>query len=136
MKKAVKLLGVMLVLSAVGHAQKKLIPVVFECTCQDQVGELYATAFRDALAKSPRYTETSAAVTKDNNGKPQEYNWQIRVVSVDPAYAVGRQTAISVVILLGDSFYMTHSIQTCPEAQVAGCAADTLARFDEVVNGQ
>jgi hypothetical protein len=57
-----KVLALMLLLCpSVFCQQPTRIPVVFDCNCDDAVGSLYATAFRDLLAASPRYIETREA---------------------------------------------------------------------------
>lgn len=100
----------------------------------DEVGALYATAFRDLLAKSPRFVETYESEVKNRNGEFLYPNWNVRVVSVDPSQDnVGISTALSVVILLGSSTYMDQQVQTCGRNRVSGCASDTLARLDNLI---
>jgi hypothetical protein len=109
--------------------------VFFECTCDDVVGALWATSFRDLIASSPRYAEAEAPefeVMKDADGKPiNAYNWHVNVVT-SPA---GRDSAaVSVVVLLGDSYFVTHLVQTCPHDKVGSCAANALASLDGTIH--
>lgn len=115
-------------------AEAKKIPVKFTCTCTDIVGEAYATALRDALAKSPRYREAYLAQYKISNGK-FAYNWQIKVVSMDPSRnSLGTRTVLSVVFLFGDTEYLDNVVQICGNAAASKCASATLASFDELLN--
>lgn len=57
--------------------------------------------------------------------------WQVSVVSVDPTSSeVGHASAISFVILIGHSFYVSHTVRRCPLQQVNTCAAVYLADLD------
>ena len=100
--------------SSFGQEPRKT-KVFFECTCDDVVGATWATNFRDLIASSPRYTEAQAPefeITKDAEGKPiNGYNWHVNVIS-SPA---GRDSAaISVVVLLGYSYFVTHWSKLVP----------------------
>lgn len=111
--------------------------VKFSCTCDDAVGQTYATAFRDLLALSPRYRETADSAETGADGKVTLYNWQIKVVSLDPSTGnTGQTTVISAVFLLGDVFYFNSMVQSCPRAQAASCASSTLAALDQLVNSK
>lgn len=108
--------------------------VFFECTCDDVVGATWATDFRDLIASSPRYVEAQAPefeIMKDAEGKPiNGYNWHVNVVSS----AAGRDSAaISVVVLLGYSYFVTHLVQACPRDKVASCATNALASLDGTI---
>jgi hypothetical protein len=120
--------------SSPGQEQRKT-KVFFECTCDDVVGATWATNFRDLIASSPRYTEAQAPefeVMKDGDGMPlNAYNWHVNVVS-SPA---GKDlAAISVVVLLGYSYFVTHLAQACPRDKVASCAANALASLDGTIH--
>jgi hypothetical protein len=105
------------------------IPVAFACQCSDPVGALYATAFRDLLASSPRFVEYPNEM-EILNGKVH-VNWDISVISVDPSvHSVGNSTALSVVLLVGGTAFITQLAQSCPRAEVKNCAADTLSLLD------
>jgi hypothetical protein len=57
-----------LVPACLSQAPKK-VPIHIDCTCDDQVGELFATALSDAIASSPRYTEATVGEVKRPDGK-------------------------------------------------------------------
>ena len=109
--------------------------VFFECTCDDVVGAAWATNFRDLIASSPRYAEAPAPefeVAKDAEGKPlNAFNWHVNVVS---SPAGGDSAAISVVVLLGNSYFVTHLVQACPRDKVASCATNALASLDGTIH--
>lgn len=127
------ILGLSMSCSAQSLHQK--IPVHFQCTCSDVVGQLYATAFRDAIATSPRYQEAATAEEKGEKGEETKYNWQVRVVSIDPSKeSDGNTTALSVVILIGDSVYLSQIVQTCGRNKAAVCAADTFSSLDGAIH--
>jgi hypothetical protein len=131
------LLSLLLLLSlcrpALAQDQPKRIPVKFVCDCTDPVGLLYATAFRDLLAKSPRF---EAAVNFDKTGgtPPNNPSMQVSVVTLN-AWNAGDQAALSEVILVGETTLATHSVRVCGRTKAAGCAEDTLAQLDKVVQG-
>ena len=119
--------GASFALAQAQHREK----VVFNCTCNDAVGALYATALRDLFANSPRFVEAFTAEEKDKAGKVSGYNWKISVVSMDPsADNLGHTAALSVVFLLGDYGFVSQWIQICSRPEVKGCAEATLANFD------
>jgi hypothetical protein len=68
---------------------------------------------------------------KDSNGKPiNAYYWHVNVVT-SPA---GRDSAaVSFVVLLGYSSFVTHLAQACPRDKVASCAANALASLDGTI---
>ena len=112
----------------------KRTAVKFLCTCSDTTGQAFATAFRDLLATSPRYSETFEVSEKLANGK-ESPNWQIEAVSLDPSSNYnGVNAVLSTVFLLGDRYYLTQTVQTCPRSRVAACAANTLATLDKYLN--
>ena len=120
------------------HASVKT-DVNFDCTCDDSVGRLYATAFRDLIASSPRYSLASVAEVKGSDGKTSKYNLNIKVVTLDDDASGNRRgsgisTVISVVLLVGDDPYLDNLVQTCGRDVVASCAASTLAYLDEVTH--
>jgi hypothetical protein len=118
---------------AVGQTQKTAI--AFECECTDAVGSQYATKVRDLLTTSPRYSLTTIAEEKDKEGKTSVYHWQIKVVSLDPSQnSIGQNAVLAIVLLFGDSFYLTHSVQWCPLLKVSDCAASTISSMDGVVS--
>lgn len=109
--------------------------LVFNCQCTDPVGQLVASAFRDLLATSPRYVEANQAEEKDTNGKTTTYNWKLVVVSEDPTNDnSGQSTAMSAVLLLGDSYYMTQSVQSCGMSRASFCAQQMLSVVDNFLN--
>ncbi len=117
--------------SYLAHAQAKKSSLYFDCTCDDAVGRLYATAFRDLLASSPRYQSASVAEVDDEKGNVVRRNWNVKVVSLDPARdAEGQRTVLSVVLIWGDLLYVDSLVQTCNKNNVASCVSDTLADLD------
>jgi hypothetical protein len=105
--------------------------VFFSCSCDDPVGRLYATAFRDILASSPRFIETTQDEEKGADGKISQFNWSIRAVSVDPTdNDSGYSTAISVAFVLGNTYYITNTIQTCGRTHAQDAARGTLSFLD------
>jgi hypothetical protein len=117
--------------------QTKRLPVVFVCQCSDGTGAIFATAFRDLLAASPRYIEASDPSQVSTDGKQNILNWEIRVISLDPSVNnTGESSAMSIVILLGDGIYGTHLVQWCKRENAGGCARDVLAEFDGYLNRQ
>ncbi len=74
----VRLLALCFFLASTAHSQQpKRIKVVFVCGCEDQTGKLYAMAFRDLLASSPRFVQTSDSAETDSNGKVIAVNWKV-----------------------------------------------------------
>jgi hypothetical protein len=135
MKGSAFLLFVCCSIPAVGQPPKT--PIAFHCDCTDAVGSQYATRVRDSLASSPRYSLTPIAEEKDKDGKPSVYHWQIKVVSLDPSQnEIGQSTVLAVVLLLGDSFYMTQMVQTCGMSKVSECAASTISAMDGYVSAR
>jgi hypothetical protein len=104
----------------------KKIAIFFSCDCDDAVGALMATAFRDMLATSPRFTEAAGV---ENSA----YN--LSVVSLDPQRGnPGHLSAFSAVLLIGTSFMVTHSVRTCPQAEANSCAANLLSFVDKNIH--
>lgn len=102
--------------------------IYIDCTCEDMVGALYATALRDAIARSPRYSLASSP--SEGSGKNLKYNWTLSIVSInDTAGSTGISTAISTVLNIGDIMFGQH-IQSCGIDMVTSCAATTLASAD------
>jgi hypothetical protein len=131
----VLLLFVCCLLPAVGQNNKTAI--VFDCQCTDSVGSQYATSVRDLIAASPRYYLADNAEGLDKNGKPNPYQWHLKVVSLDPSQNNnGQSTVLSVVLLLGNSIYMTQSVQWCPLSQASWCAASTISFMDGFLNSK
>lgn len=128
---------VVLLCSCASGQQPIRVPVVFRCTCADTVGALYATAFRDLLASSPRYRETQEAETPvklADGGAINSMAWQVSVVSLDPTTSdMGHAAAISFVVLIGDSFYVSHTVRWCPRQQVNSCASASFADLDGTI---
>lgn len=140
-KWAVIYIGVFCIFAGRLYAQQsiseKRTPVVFSCSCDDGVGSLYASAFRDALATSPRYQEGYASSVKGPDGKIAYRNWKVVVVSIDPnssETSSGASSALSVVYLLGDDIYMNSSVQICGRDRVKSCATRTLATLDDLIH--
>jgi hypothetical protein len=102
--------------------------IYVSCTCDDPIGAQYATALRDAIARSPRYTLASASV--EGAGKDKTYNWTLSIVSIDDTPATpGTSTAISVVLQIG-IIITSQRIQVCGYSAVDRCAAAAMANLD------
>jgi len=109
------------------------IPVRFTCDCQDSAGQLFATAFRDALAKSPRYGEIFASSEKID-GKQRD-RFHIRAVSIDPSVTNdGTSSSIAVAFLIGDAYFIRLDVQVCGRNRAPECAQQVLSAFDNVVS--
>jgi hypothetical protein len=131
-----KLLALALLLAAPSAfcQQQQRIPVYFSCTCSDPVGSLYATAFRDLLATSPRYIEGGSPETISPDGN-KVHRWHLSVVSEDPSVGqTGEGAAISVVFLIGKDLFVTNYVQACHKDLVPQCAAKTMAFLDKEVH--
>lgn len=112
-------------------SKPKKEPIYFECQCQDRVGQLVATAFRDELSRSPRYYSASAAEKPGANGKIQRA-WHLQALSMDIDDGdLGRQSAISIVLLIGNTDYQTQSIRICGRDRADQCAAEMFADLDQ-----
>lgn len=106
-------------------------PIYFECQCEDQVGQLVATSFRDELSRSPRYYSASAAEIPEANGKV-ERAWHVQALSMDIDDGnIGSQSAISVVLLIGNTDYQTQSMRICGRNRADQCAAEMFADLDQ-----
>jgi hypothetical protein len=140
MNRRVQFLGLLMlfpgfVLEAHSQQPTQRTKIFFECTCNDPVGALYATAFRDLLATSPRYAEASEAVEKDNSGKVASLNWHFVVVSIDPSSANdGRSTVLSEVFLIGKDIYLFNRVQSFGRSSVQDAAKSTLASLDKEIH--
>ena len=124
----------LLCFSSLCLAQKVKTPVVFECTCDDGGGLLYATKFRDALATSPRYTE----VSKTKNGATEDgrYYWTVSVVTIDGDGENNRglSSAVSAAIFVGNTIFDGNYVQVCGRDVVTACAQKLLAILDKEVS--
>jgi hypothetical protein len=106
--------------------------VKFDCSCDDKLGTLYATAFRDLIAKSPRYQETQVA-QDDGKGtnKNDSYNWFIDIIPMDMTQpADGNASAFSIVLKLGNMFYLDHWAQTRGVNMADICAHTIFSAVD------
>jgi len=131
-----KFIACLLMLSSVAFGQAtQRTKVKFNCTCDDAVAARYATAFRDLLAASPRFVETSLASEPTREGsKAKTYHWVISVLSIDTDNPErGIEIALSVIVTLDDSVF-SHTIQTCGSAAASNCAARTLSEFDKTIH--
>lgn len=125
-----KLLATLLLLSssaAWGQSTPARQNVIFHCNCDEQVGSLIATAFRDDLARSPRYRE----VVEDKDSK--ESSLRFFVLTMDDIPESHDHVAYSAVLLFGDAF-ITHEVGICGRTRAEGCAKDLLAFVDHAWN--
>lgn len=134
---AVVLLVVLAPLTCVAQDAPSVSPaktaVALTCTCTDQVGQLYASALRDVIARSPRYRLALSPVggTKRN----PIYHYNIVVVSTDDSINnAGQSTALSVSFLIGSSIFLDSEVQVCGMYRVKYCARQTLAGLDSVIH--
>lgn len=132
-----KTLAVLLLLStnipAPGQSKKKT-EMKFDCTCEDPVGSRFATAFRDLIAASPRYTQTTLSEEPVKIGeKGTRSNWVVSIISLDPNSGSGAQTAMSVVMTVGDTIFWTHWVQTCGANRVNECASSVFSDVDKEI---
>ena len=73
---------------------------------------------------------------KDATGKVKTLNWNVSVVSLNPSSDnTGSSTAISVVFLLGNTYFLPNHIQLCGQNRAQAAARDTLANLDHEVQG-
>lgn len=133
--KKIALLSLLLLTAHAQPQAKAKAKIYVECTCDDPVATLYATALRDAIANSPRYVEAEASESPGKDGKGSDPNWVLSIVSIDDSTSVADvSTALSVVMKVGDNFFLTHWIQVCGRDKVAYCASQTLANFDSKIH--
>jgi hypothetical protein len=79
--------------------------IYFTCTCEETVGSRLATAFRDLLATSPRFSESPTLKSSI---------YYVHVVSMDPTEGnPGRNTIYSVVLTVGSNYYVKHWVGQC-----------------------
>lgn len=109
----------------------KRIPVRFICSCSDPVGHLYATAFRDLLATSPRFV-LETGFDKNGGSPPAPPSILVSVVSLDPSHD-GSAAALSEAYFVGVATFLSHTVSWCPRDRVAHCAESTLASVDDQV---
>jgi hypothetical protein len=122
---------VLFALSSPCSSQTEKTPIYIDCACDDQVGQLYATALRDAVATSPRFTEASVKEVKSPDGKTSVYNLVLAIVTLDVETPPGgHSTAISAVLLMGNNFLFAQWVQACGRNVVQSCAEATLANLD------
>lgn len=126
--KTLALLLCLLSSCAFGQTKPKT-KIKFVCNCDDKVGTLFATAFRDALAKSPRYEETS--ISQSGSGKDVTYNWVVEGISIDLADPPqGNASAFSIVLKLGNILYFDQWVQTCGTQMIDSCVNTLFASID------
>lgn len=113
------------------------IPIYFECQCDDDSAARFASAFRDIIATSPRYTMAGAAQEQLPGEKYQTPHWHLKVLSLDTTQDnSGAGTALSEVLLIGDNLYITQSIQLCGRNKAVECAQSAFAMLDKHVHDQ
>jgi hypothetical protein len=132
--RTVPILLSMLLLSATLSSSQEThrLKVVFDCTCNDPVGSLFATAFRDALARSPRYIEGTAAEEKDETGKVKTLNRRVVAISLDPGEK-GINTVLSIVFLVGKDIYISNRVMSFGRSNAENAARDALAGMDDAI---
>jgi hypothetical protein len=105
------------------------IPVFFQCTCDDLVGSRIATALRDLIATSPRYSKSDSEFAgKGANLFPI---WSVRMVTRD-SEENGTRSIMAVAVTRG-LFFQTLSVQSCGSLRVKECAEGILADLDRQI---
>ena len=89
-------------------------------------------SFRDALANSPRFVETGDAEATDSKGNTSYFLKAMAISIDDNANKNGISTAIAETLLIGNSTYITTTIQVCGRETVVSCAARMLSKIDEI----
>ncbi|MCU1252169.1 MAG: hypothetical protein JWQ49_5198 [Edaphobacter sp.] len=111
-------------------APAKKIPIYLTCTCDDPVSQQVASALRDKLTNSPRYTET-----KDSVGETTRH---LRVLSLDPErggpYDNHGRTVLSSVVTIGPNSYITNWVEICGSLRIDSCASGLISSIDELLN--
>jgi hypothetical protein len=87
----------------------------------------YATALRDVIASSPRYTLSTEPLKTDKGAISQQ--WILRIVAV-PIGGADDSIAISIAFTFGDLF-LSNLVQTCGINKVSECAQTTLSSADD-----
>jgi len=132
MLQGLALVMLLFTMPALGQAPTK-VKIYVECTCDDIVGAQYATALRDAIARSPRYELASSPSV--GVGKSLIYWWSLSIVTLDDSNSPaepGHKTAISIVLTFNAAMVSQH-IQTCGVSAVDHCAAMTLSSTDNEI---
>lgn len=122
--------------SAQGSAtpNRNKIGIRFVCECDDMTGQTFATAFRDLLATSPRYYETSAVSGIYPDGK-ERTNLQVKVVSVDITQDNSESSsAIAAVFLIGDTVYLTQIVARFGRHHASEEASVMLSSLDNIIS--
>jgi hypothetical protein len=131
MKRLAMCLAILAMMTAKVFAQSppSKVPVFFACACDDPVGSRIATAVRDLIAVSPRYSGSKSEFTRQGaNVFPV---WSIRMVSRDTDENASR-TMIAVALTRG-LFFETLSVQSCGSLRVKECAEGILADLDRQI---
>lgn len=120
--------ALLLAFSSLAHGQSteapKKVQVYFHCDCSDIVGARVGSAFRDKLASSPRYSETTSPKGFDLN-----------VLSMDSDHDhPGNASVFSAVLTIGVTYFVQHWVLQCGLAKVDECAADVLSEIDQQVH--
>lgn len=123
--KAIAIVLCLLSSCALGQNNSR-IPIYVQCDCSSTLAMTYATALRDAVANSPRYSLSTESIKASNGGSNNQ--WILRIVAIPE----GSQDiiAISVAFTFGDVF-ISNMVQTCGSEKVAECAKSTLSSADD-----
>lgn len=113
--------------------------LVFSCTCTDTVGIQLASAIRDSIARSPRYTLSDTAdirVTADITA----HAYKLSIVSMDPQSdnpsLANLSTVLSAVVLIGSSRYVGNFVDICGRQAVDLCAEQVISMTDSAIHPQ
>jgi hypothetical protein len=96
--------------------------VVLDCTCQQGLGESFATALRDELATSPRYVEIP------DNEKNRGF-WHIRVVTTKDPDSISVAYAFTI-----DDTFFTMGVSVCGKQRMSDCVQGVFTHFDAIVH--
>jgi hypothetical protein len=113
----------LLLSSTTALAQSRKTPVAIKCEPRnnDTVGSQLCTAIRDAVARSPRYSEV------DENPA----GWEIAILTGTTQENVN--TAASMVVVFR-TIYADHELKLCSASTVRRCADGFLATLDDDVS--
>ncbi len=109
------------------HAKK--YNIVFQCSCDDQISQGYALAFRNLLASSGRYTEL------DDTAENRKHSLVVRSVSMSMSEDRDRQVAVAgfATVLTASDAYLDLYVQKCGRYKPGDCARTIFHQLDDIV---
>jgi hypothetical protein len=100
--------------------------IIFTCTCGDATGRAFASAFRERIAATPRYTEVADTSANQDNAL------KLRVVSLDLSSSRVSGSVMSTVLTMGDT-YVDNWIQTCNPSIANSCVSTMFSSIDKEI---